>query len=119
MMLTGGGVHRLLLPVPSPGALILAGAASAAAVEVSLERQDQAGWHSLANAQGLAPVVALPVDAARGAWRLAVWPVDPGAPDVRVAARIITPAAEPARAHLRLSPATLAGVIPAALSSDL
>lgn len=93
--LPGGGVHRLTLPAPKAGQLILAGAASTAALEVSLERLRGTVWQSVATAQGLAPIVAVPAAgvavpaAGGGAWRLAVWPVDGGAPPIRVAARLV------------------------------
>jgi hypothetical protein len=106
--LAGGGVHRLVLPQPAAGQLILAGAASAAEVVVSLEQQVGAAWRSRALAQGLAPLVALPADESAGAWRLSVWPVDGGALPINVAARIETSAAT--QGQPIFAPAPLRGV---------
>ncbi len=104
--LTGGGVQRLSLTSPKAGELVLAGASSAAAVVLSLEQRQGASWRSLALAQGLAPVLAVPTDGSPGAWRLSVWPVDGGALPVRVAARF---AAQPAAAG---APQFLAAALP-------
>jgi hypothetical protein len=110
--LTGGGVHYLLLPSAKPDTLLLAGAASSATLQVSLDRQDQSGWHSIATAQGLAPIVAVPIAEDAGAWRLAVWAVDPGAPEIHVAAQAVSlPSQAPAHA-LRLTAMPLPGVRP-------
>jgi hypothetical protein len=87
--LAGGGVHRLALPPPRPGALILAGAAASSAVVLSLEQADGKLWRSRALAQGLAPLLAMPADATDGAWRLSVWSVDGGTLPVRVAAQVL------------------------------
>ncbi len=87
-ILHGGGVQRLSLPSPRPGDIVLAGASSAASVVLSLEQQRGGSWRSLALAEGLAPLAAVPADGSAGAWRLSVWPVDGGTLPVQVAARI-------------------------------
>ena len=110
--LTGGGVHHLPLPPAAPNQLILAGAASTEAAVISLEQQTPAGgWQSRAQAQGLAPILAMQPDATPGAWRLSVWPVDGGALPIRAAARIVDDAAAEGQPHLRRTP--LPGVAPA------
>jgi hypothetical protein len=106
--LQGGGVHRLTLAQPNEGALIVAGAASAAALVLSLEELQDGIWQSRALAQGLAPVVALPVGAGGAAWRVSVWPVDGGALPMQAAARVVDLPALPGPP--RLVPAGLPGV---------
>jgi hypothetical protein len=106
--LQGGGVHRLTLPQPNEGTLIVAGAASAAALVLSLEQLQDGAWQSRALSQGLAPLVALPVGAARTPWRVSVWPVDGGALPMQAAVRLLDQPALPGPP--RLVPAALPGV---------
>ena len=110
--LTGGGVHHIALPKPMRGDLFVAGAASTEAVVISLEQlQDNGAWRSLATAQGLLPVLALPPEGSKdgsNAWRLSVWPVDGGALPVHVAAQRLTVAA--AAGPPILAPLSMPGV---------
>ena len=107
--LSGGGVQHLALPRPEAGQLILAGAASAAELVLSLEQEEdsqQQGrtWRSRAVAQGLTPLLAMPGDGSAGAWRLSVWPVDGGALPIQVAARTETTLAAPGQPALQSAP---------------
>ncbi len=101
LLLAGGLVHHLGLQQPAAGQLVVAGAAAAAPLALSLERQDANGaWRSLASGQGRAPVVAVPADAQPGQWRLSVWAVDGGNEAIRAAARLASLPAAPGAPRL-------------------
>ncbi len=109
LQLAGGLLHHLALQQPAAGQLVVAGAASPSPLAVSLERQDARGaWRSLANAQGRAPVVAVPADNQAGVWRLSVWPLDEGHAPMQVAVRLAS--LPPASGPPRFSPLALAGI---------
>jgi hypothetical protein len=106
--LSGGGVQHLPLPQPAAGELLLAGAASAGELVLSLEHQAGGTWRSRAVAQGLTPLLAMPMDASPGAWRLSAFPVDGGSLPIHVAATLETMPAVPGQPVLQ--PAALQGV---------
>ena len=83
--LTGGGVHRLAVPQPGPGTLLLATAQSSTAVILAVERRNGAAWDTVALEEGTAPVVAVPADADAAPWRVSVWPVDGGSLPIQAA----------------------------------
>ncbi len=107
--LTGGGVHRLTVPVPRDDQLMLASASAGAEIILALERRDEDGrWQHIALDQGLSPVVAMPIAGSdrpdsESPWRISVWTVDGGAEPIRFVTRLLNNAAqEPARASLQL-----------------
>lgn len=100
-LLAGNGIHVLSLERPTPGSLVIAQAQSAAALTLTLERQDASGWSVVASDEGLSPVVASPVDDDPRPWRVQVWTVDGGPDTVTLAARTVVAAAqEPGRVTL-------------------
>jgi hypothetical protein len=115
--LSGGGIHRLSLPQPAPGQLILAGAASSAAIVLSLEQLAGQTWQSRALAQGTTPILALPAGDTAGPWRLSAWPVDGGSLPITLAARTLTETGIPGRPHLLPTP--LPGVAPGLMSAHV
>jgi hypothetical protein len=110
--LTGAGVHVLTLPQPAAGTLVAAQAASAAPLVLALERQGDAGWTTVAIANGRTAAVAAPAGDGAAPWRVEAWLVDGGADPIRVAARALDAAAQPA------GPVSLAAVdgMPASLA---
>jgi uncharacterized protein len=92
--LAGDGVHVLALPQPAAGTLLVAQAASSAALTLALERQGPDGWHTVALDEGRSPVVASPADDAASAWRVEVWTVDGGSEPIQLAARAVAVAAQ-------------------------
>ncbi len=92
--LEGSGVHTLTLPAPSPGSLIVARAEAASATVLALERQTADDWQTVAIGTGTAPVAAAMADGNAAAWRLQAWSVDAGPDAIRLAARVITAAAQ-------------------------
>nr|WP_294544416.1 lysozyme inhibitor LprI family protein [uncultured Rhodopila sp.] len=94
--LTGAGVHVLTLDQPAPGKLLVAQAASGASLVLALERRTAGGWQVVALDESTAPIVASPADADQAPWRVEVWTVDGGAQSIRVAARGLDVAPQPA-----------------------
>ena len=93
--LSGGGVHRLLLPQPAPGTLVLAAASSPTPVVLAMERQQGTAWDTVALDQGTQPVVAVPADSGPAPWRVLVWAVDGGSLPVRASVAVLDPAVQP------------------------
>ena len=89
-LLNGDGVHVLSLPTPPPDSLLVAAASAAAPAVLALERQDGAGWRTVALDAGTAPVVAAPADGSGAAWRVEAWALDPGPDPIRLAARAVS-----------------------------
>ena len=94
--LTGAGVHRLSLPQPAAGQLVVAQATSRAPVTLALERQGADGWRVIALDEGAAPIVASPADDAAAAWRVEAWAVDGGDTPIEVGVRAVVMPAQPA-----------------------
>ncbi len=106
--LEGGGVHRLMVPVPRDDRLMLASASSGAEIILALERREADGrWVHVALDQGLNPVLAMPVAGSDRAdddspWRISAWTVDGGFEPIRFVMRLLDNAPqEPARATLQ------------------
>ena len=89
-LLRGDGVHVLSLAKPEPGSLVVAAVASSAPTVLALERQEPAGWRTVAIDTGVSPVAAAPSDGGDAAWRVEAWAVDGGPDAIQMAARAIT-----------------------------
>ena len=92
--LIGGGVHRLAVPAPEAGQLLLATAQSSVPVVLALERDTGGTWRTVAIDTGTAPVVAAPTDGDPAAWRLATWPVDGGALPIAASVKALAASAQ-------------------------
>jgi len=93
-VLEGAGVHRLTLPSPPPGSLVLAAAESAEEVVLSLERAGADGtWRTLTSQRGKSAVVAVPAEPGM-VLRAVAWRVDGGAAPIRFALRFPNPPAQ-------------------------
>ena len=104
--LAGGGVHRLVMPQPGPGTLVLATARSGVALILAIERQHGGVWESIALDEGTDPVAAIPADADPAPWRISVWAVDGSALPVQASVAVLDP---PAMALDGLAPQQLEG----------
>lgn len=95
--LAGGGVKRLTLTAPAAGSLVVAEASAPAELVLALERREPNGaWRTIALDQGRSPLIAAPAEPSNPApLRLSAWTVDGGAEPIRVAARQVSPAAQP------------------------
>jgi uncharacterized protein len=116
--LSGAGVHHVPLPAATPDALLVAGAEAPAEVILAVETRGADGaWRVLTQAQGRAPLLALPGDGT--AWRASVWAVDGGDLPIRLAARAVTQTAQ-AIGEVHLTPLDLPGLtaLPGAASLD-
>ncbi len=93
--LAGRGVHVLSLPPAAPGQLVVASATGAATLVLALERQDAAGWRTVAIDTGRSASLASPADADPAAWRVSAWSVDGGPDPITLAARVLDAPAQP------------------------
>jgi uncharacterized protein len=110
MALTAGGVQHVTLPPANSGGLLVAAAEAPVELILALEQDNgDRSWRTLGQAQGLAPIVAVPVTDAKAPRRLAVWAVDGGAIPIRVAGRAVTAAAGPI-GSMALAPVALGGI---------
>ena len=100
--LEGAGVHVLGLAQPAAGQLVVAQAASSAALVLTLERQAGDAWQIVGLAEGTNPVVASPADGGPAPWRVEAWTVDGSAEAIRVAARAVDAPAQ-AEGHVTLA----------------
>ena len=115
--LTGGGVHRLLLPQPSPGTLLLATAQSSTALILAIERQHGDTWDTVTLDEGTAPIAAIPADGDAAPWRMSVWAVDGGTLPIQAGAAVLDP---PATALDALAPRLVDGAaVPVAVGRVL
>ncbi len=89
--LAGGGVHRLTLPQPDPGTLLLATARSSTAVILAIERRHGDAWDTIVLAEGTASIAAVPADDDAAPWRVSVWAVDGGTLPIQAAVMALDP----------------------------
>ncbi len=104
--LAGGGVHRLTLPQPDPGTLLLATARSSTAVILAIERRHGDAWDTIVLEEGTAPIAAVPADDDAAPWRVSVWAVDSGTLPIQAAVVALDP---PATALDALAPRIVEG----------
>jgi hypothetical protein len=110
LVLTAGGVQHVTLPAAPGGSLLVATTEAPVEQILALEQRTADGqWQTVAQSQGLAPIVAVPVAEPGIARRLTVWAVDGGTLPDHVAARIVTAVPAPIGA-VPLSPVAVTGV---------
>ena len=114
MQLSGPNVHIVPL-TPADGVVLVAAAdANGPAVGLGLEMAEDNGWQTLVESTGRSPWVALPVDGAKGPYRLRIWSLDRSTAPIRLQTRMVSPAAQQASrftgAGIALQP--VPGVVP-------
>jgi hypothetical protein len=90
-------LHTFPLEAPREASLLVLAAQSADAVSLSLERLVEGGlWRGVAGSSGKSPLIAIPVAADSGIYRLRAWSTDRKATTIEVASRSFseTPASE-------------------------
>jgi uncharacterized protein len=110
MPLPGNGIQHVALPAPPTDSLLVAAAEAPVELILALERRDADGaWRTAGQAQGLAPMLGIPVEHGVAAWRISVWTVDGGTVPIRVAARAMTATPAPV-GTVPLAPVALEGI---------
>jgi uncharacterized protein len=108
--LSGDGIQHVALPPAPSGGLLVVAAEAPVELILALEQQVADGsWWKVGQSQGLAPILATEVGDGVAARRIAVWTVDGGVVPIRVASRVLRPAAVPI-GDVALAPVALEGI---------